>query len=305
MAHCSDLANHILDPYIPLLMKTSGQQTVDGRQVKTSIPLAPSGLLRILCLILLMLMLGLTSCQPEVEVETKKIDYDIAKEGKELPYPPKRASVALGKKVYIQNCRICHIQLEKTSEKRLRDPNERPLRGWAPAELYQFVSEGQYKNRSHTVDESRKRFRKSLTVHERWGVVFYIMNMWQENVREDNEWTATSFDSPDWLKTWDSNLRAEKNFYGERCSVCHGDRGLGDGPEGKNLLPPPRNFTDLQWMSEQTDDYLFGIIKDGKIDYPDGKRWTGMPPWSDFLTEHDMWTLVGFIRSLTYDMREH
>jgi mono/diheme cytochrome c family protein len=39
------------------------------------------------------------------------------------------------------------------------------------------------------------------------------------------------------------NLARGKALYAGNCAACHGDAGRGDGPGGKGLRPPPRDFT--------------------------------------------------------------
>jgi len=45
-------------------------------------------------------------------------------------------------------------------------------------------------------------------------------------------------------------------IFNERCSLCHGARGLGDGPAAAALNPKPRNYTDKAWQAAVTDDQL-------------------------------------------------
>lgn len=44
--------------------------------------------------------------------------------------------------------------------------------------------------------------------------------------------------------------------YAERCSTCHGERGLGDGLAGVSLDPRPRNFGDPAWQHSISDDRI-------------------------------------------------
>jgi high-affinity iron transporter len=45
-------------------------------------------------------------------------------------------------------------------------------------------------------------------------------------------------------------------LYADRCSSCHGERGLGDGPAAKGLTPPPSNFHDAARMNKRG---LYGL----------------------------------------------
>jgi len=50
----------------------------------------------------------------------------------------------------------------------------------------------------------------------------------------------------------------------ERCVLCHGTSGKGDGPGGAALNPKPRNWTDHTYMGTRTDDQLYDVIFNGK-----------------------------------------
>jgi mono/diheme cytochrome c family protein len=47
------------------------------------------------------------------------------------------------------------------------------------------------------------------------------------------------------------------------CVACHGARGDGDGPEGRRLVPPPRNFACAETMATITDGQMFWVIENG------------------------------------------
>ena len=49
-------------------------------------------------------------------------------------------------------------------------------------------------------------------------------------------------------------------IYTNRCTVCHGETGKGDGAGSAALDPKPRDFTSPDWQGEVTDDHLAKII---------------------------------------------
>ena len=51
--------------------------------------------------------------------------------------------------------------------------------------------------------------------------------------------------------------------FAQRCTVCHGNTGLGDGAGAAALNPKPRNYTDKAWQKSVTDDQLKAIIIKG------------------------------------------
>lgn len=52
-------------------------------------------------------------------------------------------------------------------------------------------------------------------------------------------------------------------LFAQRCAMCHGTSGLGDGVAAANLNPKPRNYTDAAWQASVTDDYLAKVIVEG------------------------------------------
>ncbi len=85
-------------------------------------------------------------------------------------------------------------------------------------------------------------------------------------------------------------------IYTRRCAWCHGEKGDGQGPGAKRLLPPPRDFT-LGLYKIKTNGFddiaareedLFRMIRDGMPG-------TSMPGWKDLLSEQDTWDVIAHI----------
>ncbi|NGZ95016.1 MAG: hypothetical protein CV089_02580 [Nitrospira sp. WS110] len=74
------------------------------------------------------------------------------------------------------------------------------------------------------------------------------------------------------------------------CTMCHGDKGDGQGLMGAALVPPPRNFTCGTMMRDLPDGQLFWIIKNGSPG-------TGMMAFAG-LPDEQVWQLIHYIRSL-------
>lgn len=49
-------------------------------------------------------------------------------------------------------------------------------------------------------------------------------------------------------------------IYKNRCTVCHGEGGQGDGAGSAALDPKPRDFTSGEWQASVTDEHLQKII---------------------------------------------
>ena len=68
--------------------------------------------------------------------------------------------------------------------------------------------------------------------------------------------------------TGEVSLAAGEAVVKERCVLCHGEGGKGDGPGGAALNPKPRNWTDHAYMGTRTDDELYDVIYNGKGSMP-------------------------------------
>lgn len=77
--------------------------------------------------------------------------------------------------------------------------------------------------------------------------------------------------------------------YADRCALCHGPEGKGDGPAAAGLNPKPRNHTDGAYMSTRTDADLMQVITNGK---------GGMPAWGSVLSEQEIAAVLKHVRSL-------
>jgi mono/diheme cytochrome c family protein len=59
------------------------------------------------------------------------------------------------------------------------------------------------------------------------------------------------------------DLDGAQAIFGERCAVCHGAEGRGNGPASAALSPKPRNYGDKAWQSGVTDEQLRKTIRLG------------------------------------------
>ena len=79
----------------------------------------------------------------------------------------------------------------------------------------------------------------------------------------------------------------------QNCAVCHGPQGLGDGPAGKSLNPPPASLIGLRRMPMVGDGYLDWTIAEGGV--PVG---SAMPPFKNVLKSDDIWKVILFLQTL-------
>jgi mono/diheme cytochrome c family protein len=78
-------------------------------------------------------------------------------------------------------------------------------------------------------------------------------------------------------------------IYSERCAVCHGDTGRGDGPAAFGLNPRPADLR-VHLAAGHTDAQLFDWISNG---YPN----SAMPSFKSDLSEEDRWNIINYLRS--------
>ena len=86
-----------------------------------------------------------------------------------------------------------------------------------------------------------------------------------------------------------------KQAYDTYCTTCHGPLGDGQGPVGKALNPPPRDFTKGDFKFGGDDQAIFEIISNGAASKGGSPV---MAPWGAVIPECDRWGLVAYVRSL-------
>lgn len=74
----------------------------------------------------------------------------------------------------------------------------------------------------------------------------------------------------------------------QRCAVCHGERGRGDGPSAVSLGARPADLASPD-IRVQPDGRLFWKIAIGR---------GPMPGWDVILSEEDRWHVINFLRAL-------
>lgn len=81
-------------------------------------------------------------------------------------------------------------------------------------------------------------------------------------------------------------------LYAQHCSVCHGDAGVGDGPAGIGLEPPPSNLRDAARLDRLS---LYDLYNTLGL----GIEGTDMPSFADQLDDRQRWDLATYIAGFT------
>jgi mono/diheme cytochrome c family protein len=86
-----------------------------------------------------------------------------------------------------------------------------------------------------------------------------------------------------------ASVEVGQRVYTERCVLCHGTSGKGDGVGAAGLDPKPRDHTDGSYMNAQTDEALLSVIRNGK---------GNMPAWGNVLSEVETQSALMYVRTL-------
>jgi len=78
-------------------------------------------------------------------------------------------------------------------------------------------------------------------------------------------------------------------LFQQQCAICHGERGLGDGPVAASLKEKPDDLSKIAGPP---------IFPDGIVVYRIANGKNLMPAFKATLSEPQLWDLLNFIRSL-------
>lgn len=101
---------------------------------------------------------------------------------------------------------------------------------------------------------------------------------------------------PNPIAASEDSVAAGGTLFATNCAVCHGEKGLGDGPTAEALEKKPADLTQSH-VQQLSDGALFYIISHGKPETP-------MPAWENVLEADDRWKVVNFLRTLVDDHEE-
>ena len=120
--------------------------------------------------------------------------------------------------------------------------------------------------------------------------IFLLSVSWVSKEQPIEDWIAPK--SADIIKNplgkSPASIEEGKKIFMLYCSICHGNKGKGDGIGGVGLKPRPSNFT-IPKVQEQSDGAIYWKLAEGRAP---------MAGYGEILTETERWQLVSFIRTL-------
>ena len=96
-----------------------------------------------------------------------------------------------------------------------------------------------------------------------------------------------------------SDTPVGQRVFVERCAVCHGPDGRGNGPAAPSLIPHPRNFTEGKFKYKSTPAGQPPLESDLIRTVSNGLQASAMPYFHDLLSEAEIRAVVQYIKGMS------
>ncbi|MGH7753909.1 MAG: c-type cytochrome, partial [Gemmatimonadales bacterium] len=90
-----------------------------------------------------------------------------------------------------------------------------------------------------------------------------------------------------------------QRIYAQRCAVCHGPDGRGNGPAAPSLIPRPVDFVRGQFKYKSTPGHRPPTDEDLVRVVTDGLQASAMPYFRDLLTPVEIRAVVSYVKGLS------
>ncbi len=87
----------------------------------------------------------------------------------------------------------------------------------------------------------------------------------------------------------DADIMRGRQVYLQRCWMCHGDAGQGEGPSGQHLAPAPATFVEGDPTTMPDSDWYWRVSQ--------GIGNAAMPQWRLLLSERDRWDAIKYVKA--------
>lgn len=197
--------------------------------------------------------------------------------------------VELGAKVYAASCVLCHGSQgagDGVLPKRIKDyPNTSLLVPRLSKRQHEILRVTAYGALDKNVSDYMPPFGNALNWTELESVAQFV-----QLLRTDPK--AASALIPKDLDKDEPNKKAGGEIFAERCVLCHGPYGEGDGRMAKLLkTPPPADLT----ASRLPENHMEEIIRKGGEGVGRSKH---MPPWGDQLSDQEIRSVILHLLSI-------
>jgi mono/diheme cytochrome c family protein len=197
----------------------------------------------------------------------------------DVGHPVSAPDMALGAAVFAARCTDCHgingagdgplvASGQVQNAGNFTDPAA--ARGQRPAEWFETVTNGRIENLMPP-------WANALTEAERWAVSYYSYTLHYSQ----------------------EQLALGQDIYARECAACHGETGLGDGPDAASIRGGVPSLRDDEAMAQISDNAIYTYITEGA-----GDAINGMPAYADTLTEEERWAVAAYSRALSLDKPE-
>jgi mono/diheme cytochrome c family protein len=194
----------------------------------------------------------------------------MAQESPPVQVPDQPPSARNGHAIYQENCAPCHgpqgggdgptAASIASGVPALADPQL--ARQATPASWFEITKEGRMSN---------------------------MMPPWKSRLTDAEIWDVVAFAFT--LHTSQAELNRGQQVWAEQCAACHGDQGLGDGPQAIAGGWALASMADLAYVAGTSLDSWYDATAAGRGD---------MPGFASTLPEEDIWAAVEFARTFSY-----
>lgn len=124
-----------------------------------------------------------------------------------------------------------------------------------------------------------------------------------EPLRLHDQWTVDGDDVPDsGITLAPEQLTRGYEAYQQYCYACHGERGDGNGPSGRTMRPPPRNFVQGQFKFTGTG---YGDLpSDAQLRRTIRRGLDGTPMLAWDLSEKELVDVIAYLKTLSPRWKE-
>lgn len=122
------------------------------------------------------------------------------------------------------------------------------------------------------------------------SIVVIVMVLFSIESQGQSNWTAPTSANKiiNPLNKSGKAIKNGKKLYKQLCSICHGNKGKGDGLASAGLNPKPANLVSKKFFS-QSEGAIYWKITEGKAP---------MASYKESLTEIQRWEVINYIKSL-------